>query len=278
MQNVLIIQLRQLGDILLSTPVIRAIKSEWPNSKVSFLSHPMGRLILDGNPLLHQHLVMPASGVLQQAKFFIYLRQNRFSHVFDLMGNPRSALATMVTGAPVRVGVKSARDWAYTKVLPRVSGEDYIVKEKFRLLSACGLSPVDQRLMLAWGERDLTVARAWINDHQEFRDSRMRVVLSPTHRRDKRRWPARNWASLADQLVGQLGAGIVWVWGPDEEPEVRAIQSLCTVRTWIAPKTSFRELAGMIAQCELFIANSNGPSHVAVAVNTPSIQLHGPTL
>ena len=277
MQNVLIIQLRQLGDILLSTPVIRAIKSEWPDARVSFLSHPMGRLILDGNPLLHQHLVMPTEGVLQQAKFLSHLRQNRFSLVFDFMGNPRSALATLMTGAPVRVGMKSTRDWAYTKVLPRISGDDYIVKEKFRLLSACGLTPVDQRLMLTWGERDLVGPLAWIAEHQGFRDSPMRVALSPTHRRENRRWSARNWACLADQLVGRFGAGVVWVWGPGEEEEVKAIQSLCTAKTWMAPKTSFKELAAMIAQCELFIANSNGPSHVAVAVNTPSIQLHGPT-
>lgn len=273
-ENILLIQLRQLGDILLTTPTIRALKQHAPSCSVSFLSHPMGKLILQDNPLLDEHIVMPSEGVGQQIKCFMDLRDRKFDMVFDLMGNPRSALATFATRAPMRVGFAANRRWAYNLLVPRISGSDYIVKEKFRILAAAGITGADERLMLPWNESHLAASEAYFNKAVA---PSLRVVLSPTHRRLERKWPAHAWTELADTLVNKWKARVYWAWGPGEEAEVRDLQRRCSFRTEIAPKTSLRELAAFIAQCDLFVGNSNGPSHVAVAVNTPSIQLHGPT-
>ena len=70
---------------------------------------------------------------------------------------------------------------------------------------------------------------------------------------------------------------IIWVWGPGEESLVRQGQELATVPTLLAPPTSFRELAALLSKCDLFVGNSNGPSHVAVAMDVKSVQLHGHT-
>ena len=70
---------------------------------------------------------------------------------------------------------------------------------------------------------------------------------------------------------------MTWLWGPGEEQEIDTAMALTKEPTTKAPKTSFREMAALIANTDLFIGNSNGPSHVAVAVDTPSLQLHGPT-
>lgn len=278
-EKILLIQLRQLGDILLTTPVIRAMKEAYPKAQLSFLTHPMGRLILDQNPLLDEHLIMPASGVWGQTKFLAGLRQKRFDLVFDFMGNPRSALATFATLAAQRVGFQSPRSWAYNVVVPRQSGEDYIVEEKFRMLAKAGITGKDQRLMLPWTAQHLKVTQEFFAKLPEpsANAERLRVVLSPTHRRENRRWPLESWRALAEYLVTQHNASVFWAWGPGEEEEVRVLQQSSNTLSYLMPKTSFRELAAFISQVDLFVGNSNGPSHVAVAVNTPSIQLHGPT-
>ena len=58
-KNILIVQLRQLGDILLTTPVVDALKEQYPEAKISFLSHPMGKLVLNGNPNIDELLFYP---------------------------------------------------------------------------------------------------------------------------------------------------------------------------------------------------------------------------
>lgn len=276
--KVLIIQLRQLGDILLTTPVIRAIKNKYPHAEISFLSHPMGKLILTGNKDLNEHLIYPTEGKWQQLQFMLSLRAKKFDLVFDFMGNPRSALLTRVTGAPQRYSFASPRSWAYTGVVPRESGFDYIVREKFRILAQAGITDNDVRLVLPWDESHLKPWSEFLSTTPQLNESNApRVVLSPTHRRLNRRWSNDLWIQLADHLAREWQASVIWLWGPGEKEEVMQLQNACKETTFLAPSTSFRELAALVAQCELFIGNSNGPSHVAVAVNTPSLQLHGPT-
>jgi ADP-heptose:LPS heptosyltransferase len=256
--------------------VIRALKLSHPNLHVSFLTHPMGRLVLKDNPYLDEHLVI-ASGMMEQIKGLRHLRSRNFNIVFDFMGNPRSSLAAFCTGAKTRVGVSSARDFLYTQVVPRISGEDYIVLEKFRMINALGFDASDVRLDFPWDKNDLITPQNWLNLHSPASQAAPRIILSPTHRREARRWCDDKWVALATKLVDEFKASVIWAWGPGEEDEVSKLAGLCSRKTFKAPKTSLRELGALIGQCELFIGNSNGPSHIAVAVNTPSIQLHGPT-
>jgi ADP-heptose:LPS heptosyltransferase len=111
-----------------------------------------------------------------------------------------------------------------------------------------------------------------------FRDAPVRVVLSPTNRREPRRWPLDRYAALADRLVREWQASVVWLWGPGEEADVDQAISLCREKTIKAMPTRFREMAALLANADLFFGNSNGPSHVAVAVGIPTLELHGPTL
>jgi ADP-heptose:LPS heptosyltransferase len=78
-------------------------------------------------------------------------------------------------------------------------------------------------------------------------------------------------------LEREQDAKVLWAYGPGEEQEIDELRSMAKGSGYKIPATSLRELAAMIASADLFIGNSNGPSHIAVAVNTPSIQLHGPT-
>jgi heptosyltransferase-2/heptosyltransferase-3 len=77
--------------------------------------------------------------------------------------------------------------------------------------------------------------------------------------------------------VREWGAEVLWLHGPGEDAAVAAARGLCQEDTVLAPKTTFREMAALLANTDLFIGNSNGPSHVAVAAGICSLQLHGPT-
>jgi heptosyltransferase III len=275
--KILIIQLRQLGDILLTTPVVRAIKNQMPEADVDFMTYPMGKLIVPGNPLVRKHIVAPQDGVMAAMSFARKLRQEHYDVVLDFMATPRSAVMARLVPAYERIAFQTSRAPLFTQTIPRGRSEQYIVREKFQLLKPIGISSEDVRLMLPVDERDYKLPRNFINSTPELAESKLRVILSPTHRREERKWPPERWAQLAVWLERSRNAKVIWIWGPGEEEEISSVMRLSQGVGVKSPKTTFRELAALIAESHLFIGNSNGPSHVAVAMDTPSIQLHGPT-
>jgi len=278
-ERILLIQLRQLGDILLTTPCLRAVRAARPNAHLSFLSHAMGRLVLDECPFLDEHFTFESSWTWRQHwRLARTLRDRQFGSVVDFMNNPRSAFFARMSGAPVRLAFRSARWPAYSATIPKAAAAGYIVREKFRLLAAAGIPADDVRPILPWFEGHALPFIHFFASTPDFRAARVKVALSPTHRREVRRWPLANYAALARRLVQQWQAAVVWIYGPGEEAVIDEVMAMCDVPTLKAPPTSLRELAAFLGNMDLFIGNSNGPSHIAVAVDIPSLQLHGPTL
>ena len=277
MQRILLIQLRQLGDILLTTPAIRAVREFYPDAELHFLAHKMGNLILKDNPHIDRLITYTEKdSVFAQLKLMKELRQNRYDLVIDFMYNPRSAIFALSTGCKTRVAFPSRRNFAFTKIVPKPPS-DYIVREKFHILQALDIPASNENLVLPWREKDLGPYGDFLAKHQ-LDKTRPRMVLSATHRREVRQWPRERYASLADELVRKYKAVVIWAWGPGEKDFVEEARSLCKEETLMAPDTSFSELAAFFANCDLFIGNSNGPSHVAVSSRIPSLQLHGPTI
>lgn len=274
-QRILLIQLRQLGDILLTTPCIREIKRQHPDAHITFLSHPMGRLILNGCPDLDELLTYSTDSLVSEWQLARSIKQRKFDLVFDFMNNPRSAFYAAASMSPQRIAFHSRRRIFYTKTVQKPLTARYIVQEKFDLLRAVGLDPQDESLVLPWTESDAGPALKFFSSQGTQR--RLRFILSPTHRRPDRQWPLERYAKLAEFLVRGWDAEVTWLWGPGEEDIAEEGVKLCEVPTRKAPKTTFREMAALIANHDCFIGNSNGPSHVAVAADTPSLQIHGPT-
>lgn len=310
--KVLLIQLRQLGDILLTTPLIPALKEVSKSTEkesgseleIHFLSHQMGGLILNDfeglSKLWTYHEKAP---LLEQAGLIRDLRRESFDVVVDLMNNPRSALLTFLTGAPHRLGFRSARRWAYHHSLSKSGSDTYIVQEKLRFMGEIEkilifekiLKPTPEVISPPSSSFPLPLVpffpkdaqKAWHFFQSQTSPTSLRVILSPTHRHPVRQWPLQNFAATADWLVqagrtmaqdaGVPGTEVYWLWGPGEEDVVDRCMALCQEPTTKLPPTTFREMAVFIANSDMFIGNSNGPSHVAVSVQTPSIQLHGPS-
>ena len=228
MQKILIIQLRQLGDIILTTPCLRELRAAYPEAKIDFLAHGMGKLILNDNPYLnHLYTYSEADPILSQLRLMKKLRSQKYDLVLDFMYNPRSALLAWSTGSKKRMAFKSRRSKFFTDLVPAPEKSDYIVREKFHYLRYLGLEPKDESLVLPWFENHL---EPYLKSRDElFPDSSaLRVVLSPTHRRQERQWPKKMYAQLADYLVSKWNAQVVWIWGPGEkELPQRCVRQFC---------------------------------------------------
>ncbi len=279
-QRILLIQLRQLGDILLTTPAIRTVKEQNPNSEITFLCHDMGRKILDGNPYIDHLLCYRESMTLTQNLALLKtLRQKKFDLCLDFMNNPRSALFALASGAPKRLAKKSARSFCYTEALkPKAVPNRYIVDEKWDYLTQVGFAAGSPKLDFFGTKEGQGCRERYFQENPALAQASLKVVLAPCHRREPRKWPASSYVALAEILVRDFNAQVSWIWGgPEEGEEVRNLQKRCNVATHVIPNTNFKELAAILAAHDIFIGNSNGPSHLAVAVGMKTLQLHGPT-
>lgn len=274
-QNILMIQLRQLGDILLTSPCLRAIKEDNPHHRITFLCHTMGKEIFQDSPYIDELITYNDKSLFEYWNMAFSLRKRKFTMVFDFMANPRSAKFAWLTRSPQRYAFSTGRNWAFTHVIPRQVQSDYIVREKFELLKAAGFHPRNEDLIMPWSTKDLGPYQELMKV-ESFAKAPFKVALSPTHRRENRRWPLENYVELAERLVREKEAAVVWTWGPGEKEIINDLISKCSVPTFASPRTTLKELTALLSKVDLFIGNPNGASHFAVAANCRTLKLCGP--
>src|SRR5918911_772493 len=140
-ERILVIQFRQIGDVLLSTPVLRALRCYYPQSYIAFLTEPAPGRVLQGNPLLDEVIIRPRHATWRQQWHLLRsIRRQRFDLVIDLIGNPRSALLTYLSGATHRLAfARFPRSLLYTLLVTHHHPvPEYTVAKRLRLLELWG--------------------------------------------------------------------------------------------------------------------------------------------
>jgi len=270
-KRILVIQLKRAGDVIVTTPVLPALRQALPQAEIDFLVDKPFAPLLENNPSLHQvHLYD------RQApwKTWRNLRAASYDWIIDFQSSPRSILAGLYSGARVRAGYRvSFWGMFFHRTIKRPGAGLSATEGKMtlvRALLASAPAAGERRIYLTDPERNWAAKE--INEKPAAKDI---VGLIPTHRRSSRRWPAASFAHLARLLVSQGRA--VWLfWGPGEQDYVSAIQREAPGSRMI-PRTSLRQMAALLEQCKMVVTNDNGPMHLAVAVGTPTVTLYGPT-
>jgi heptosyltransferase-2/heptosyltransferase-3 len=275
-ENFLVIQLRQIGDVVLTTPIPHILKEARPGCRLVFLTERPSEQLLDGNPYIDEVVISDRKGtMLDSLRLAAALRRRRFDVVLDFMGNPRSALLARLSGAPMRVSYPAAgRGLLYTHRVP--PEKRYAVEIKKSLLRPLGItSPLDRaELYLTDAEREAgKVARGELL--AGF--ARRLVTVDPSHRRATRRWPAEHYGRLCRLVRDGLGALPAVLWGPGEEELADAVVAASEGAAVMAPPTGLREMAALIGAADLHVGNCSAPRHIAVAVGTPTFTVLGST-
>jgi ADP-heptose:LPS heptosyltransferase len=280
LDRILLVQLHHLGDVVLSTPAIRAVRRALPRAVLDFLAARPGADALRGNPHLdHVHVLRrrwAADRALAGA-----LRNARYDAVVDFHSTPRTALLVAATRAPIRVGVvgRGPRNLAYTQLVSRVREPVYMAKQKLRLLAPLGIEPDPDDL-------DLEVFpsaddRAWAADAFERHGlgGGVRVVaISPVSRIGLKQWGAGPWAAVADRLVEE-GFRVVLTNGPGELDQVRDMVARMTrPAAWDLGVDRVGRLAALYEQCGVWLGNDGGAKHIAVGVGVPTVTVARPGL
>lgn len=279
--RILIIQLRQMGDVLMTTPVIRALRAHFVRSHIVFLVEKSSYHVLTGNPYLDEILVLDRErygNLFYMIDMFRKIRGKRFDLVFDFLGNPRSALIASCSGAPVRVGYDfRVRKYFYTHVVKRDMRPKYAVDFKMDALKAVGINGKDHGLDFFVPQESRLFAERFMR-RAGITEGDLLVAISATSRRPYKRWGLSRFAQLGDWLITARGARVLLLWGPGERGVVDEVRTLMEQEPIVSPQTpTVKELGALLERCAFLISNDNGTKHIGVALGTPTITVHGPS-
>lgn len=275
-QKILIIQLRRVGDVLLTTPIPTILKKRFPEAKVDFLVEPSSADVLEGHPDVSEVLLYDRQKPLRSLK---EIRSRWYDWVLDFLNNPRSAQIALFSGARVRAGFSVLGwGWVYNVRVSRVRVPQYGVLTKCAILRALGVAvPDEQILPRVWlREENKKLAREWYAE-KKMGEREIVIGLIPTHRHPVRRWKGEGFAKVGDLLVQKYACRVVWFWGPGEEDVVKSARSSMKQSSEMIPLVKLKDMAAFLERCNLVVTNDNGPMHLSVAVGVPTVTVYGPT-
>ncbi|MCU0256630.1 MAG: glycosyltransferase family 9 protein, partial [Vicinamibacterales bacterium] len=295
--KILLVRLRLIGDVVFTTPAVRALRRRHPDSRLSYLVERAAAPVVATLPDLDHVLTVPhARGwrrLRDDLRLASHLRAARYDAVLDFHGGPRAAWLTWATGAPLRVGYTIAgRTWMYTRPVPRSRDlrPRHSVENQWDLLRAAFPEvgdPDPDRDPVVMGEdaaAAAAVARRW---QAHALEGTAVVVVHVSAGNPFRRWPAE----AIEHLVAGVAAGganrrIILTSGPSEADAAARIGD--AARRQLGPDATHRvvafgdltlpELRALVARAALYIGGDSGPLHVAATTGTPIVALFGPTL
>jgi ADP-heptose:LPS heptosyltransferase len=279
-KRILIVQLRRIGDVLMCTPAIRALRKEFPESFISFLTEKESEPILRFNPYLNEKIVLDRK---KYGNFFYLLktiknlRRKNFDLAIDFFGNPRSAYFTFLSGAKTRLGFDLPRRRVLYNILAsRGTSSEYAALSRLKALKPLGIEYDDFKLDFFLSDEARSFAEQFFQK-ENLNNENLKISISPASRRKFNFYSLDRYAQICDWLIQEFAAEIILVWGPGEEKVVQDLSSKMRNKPIISPHTpSLLELGAVLERCDLHIGNDNGTKHIATAVGKPTFTIYGP--
>ncbi len=275
--KILLIQLRQIGDVLMTTPAIRALKQNNPDSYLSFVTESPSDQVLRLNPYLDELLLFDKRwGVGEGWGFIQKLRRGQYDAAIDFHGNPRSAFLCWMSGAKTRIGFNHrGRHLAYHHKVRPSDRPSYSAADKLRLIEPLGVSGGTLALDFPISDQERDYAQKLLEGMGVMPDDLL-ISISPVSRQPYKVWPSGYFAQVADWLVEDFRAKILFLWGPGEQHFVEAVRS--KMRNPALPDyevPTLGQTSALLEKAWLHVGNDNGPRHFAIAVNTPTVAVFG---
>lgn len=308
-KTILLIKLSAVGDIVHTLPVLHQLRRRYPDARIDWLVTPANAELIRGHPAISNIVEFRRTGIsalwhrsalAAYGRLAATLRHAGYDLVIDLHGQLRSGLATLATGAPVRIGFDRPRaavwdatprkfsaearkhawqgaremSWlAYTHRIPVPTLDVHAVDRYLRLGDLLGFDHAapDFSFPLAPAVRERVMAL--LRGH---RVSARFIAIAPGTLWETKHWGSARFAAVARHFLDS-GYSVVLTGAPGERAVCAEVAALAPGVADLSGATSLCELVAVIDQAALVIANDSGPMHLAVARDRPVLAIFGPT-
>lgn len=281
-KNILVVETSSVGEVVLITPAISALRAAYPKARITALVIPSTKSVIQGNPFIDEIICYDKSGLhrglLRAVLFGMSLKKYKFDLVLLFHRSFRSAVISYFTNACDRVGVSfEARGFLVNNIVPN-RGNDYQheIDRNMDVIREIGIDPKGTKLYFHIPEQAIDFSVSWMKNRGVEKNDRL-AALYPGAGWNSKRWPIENFCQLGRQL---LENGFDWVlvfWGPNEFDLAKKVVSGIGDRALLAPETDLKQLGAFMLCSNVLIANDTGPMHIGAAIGIPQVVIMGPT-
>ncbi len=287
--NILILRLSAIGDVVMASPLIRALRDRYPEAHIAWLVQPEAVPLLAANPRLDEVIVWPRGEwqrLWRERRYWRLLRAVRrfrrelrgrgFDLVLDVQGLLKSGLLAWMTGAPERVGLGSREGSArlMTRVVTPPADDPRIGSEYRCMAGALGLATEPFAMDVALSAEDRRFA-AELSATRGLQGGY--AVICPFTTRPQKHWVEAYWPELVARLGEERGLPVVMLGGPGDREAAARIAAQAPGLIDLTGETSLAQAAAVIEAGRLLIGVDTGLMHMGIAFARPTIALFGST-
>ncbi|HQP91105.1 MAG TPA: glycosyltransferase family 9 protein, partial [Candidatus Omnitrophota bacterium] len=270
----------RIGDVLLSTPVIRSLRDHYPSSFIAMMVDPKTRQLVEGNPYLDEVIVFDKDknkGLIATLRFARRLKREKFDVIIVLHPTVRVHLLAFLAGIKERIGYLRKGSYFLTKSIPhyKQEGRKHESEYNFDLLRPLGISGISKQLYMpikAAAERvvEQTLIEAGIVKENIL------IAVNPAASCLSKIWPLSKLAKVIDRLQFNPNVRVLIVADNAHKELVEELLGMTkTIPLDFTGRFDLSCLASLFKRVDLLISNDSGPVHMAVAVGTPVISIFG---
>jgi heptosyltransferase-1 len=297
-QKILILRLSAVGDVIRTLPAVKALKDYYPSSSITWIVEEPSRVLLESQPEIDEVILFPrkrwADGIksarriwgtiAEMCRFISDLRRKEFDVVLDFHGILKSGLISFFSGSPKRIGFdrRSAKEgnFIFSNVKVKLPEERMSRFQKnFALLMGMGLEVKDFHPKLHIPTKDREHMDSFLHPlFTSFKKPSIAIHSGTSQKTLYKRWMPIQYAQLADRLVRELKATVIFTWGSEELAWVEGIRKEMKESSILGPRTeSLTQLGEVYRHCDLYIGGDTGPMHIASLMGIPVVVIYGPT-
>ena len=280
-ERILIARTDRIGDVLLSTPVIKALRDNYPSAYIAMMVSPQANDIIEGNPYLDEVIIYDKEAkhksLGNSIRFARNLKKKKFDLAIILHPTNRVHLISFFAGIKRRVGFGRKLAFLLTDRIKHLKqeGKKHELEYNMDFLKYLGFTIKDSSMFMPIKQE----SEVWVDDLFQkegiIKQDRL-LAIHPAASCPSKIWPESSFAQVADRLIEKYNFKALIIAGPKDISKAERIsKGMHRPLINLAGKTSVSQLASVLKRCSLFISNDSGPVHIASALGTPVISIFG---
>ena len=281
-KRILIARTDRMGDMILSTPVLKAVRQAYPHAYIAVMVRPYTRAVVQGNPYIDKVIVFDkkefGANIFRYFSFIASLKRKRFDLALVLHPTNRDHLMMFLCNIKKRVGYDRKMGFLLTDRMAhdKQKGQKHESEYALDMLRFIGVQPQEKEFCVPIDPK----AEQWAQVlflKAGIKTSECIAVINPGASCPSKIWPAERYAAVADALAAR-GFKIIVLAGPDELDQLTARSVMDVMKAPamdLIGKAGIPETASLFRKCSLVISADTGPMHIAAAVGVGLIAIFG---
>lgn len=290
-KNILLIQLGDIGDVVLSIPAFQAVHEKYPHATIIIAVREKAQELIQNLSCAHGVISINKdkrpffSEIKHLYTFFSLIRRYEFDLVFDFRTGTRGAILAFLSGAKERVSFFAPECFWRNRLFTKLYHIDYnlpqyVADYYLSLLEAHGFNSHDPVPVIHVTEK-MSKQAAFILEKANIPKELPLVAVQPFSLWHYKEWGIDKYVQLIRQILSSYQVSIILLGSKDEHERAQTIVNHCTKFSRsvfnLSGKTSLGELAAILESCRLLIGSDSAGMHIAAAVGTPTVIIFGPS-